>query len=113
MPGLQQYAPYIMGAGALANGDVGGAAGAIGGKMLGDAFERQNAFDARNAGNRESLFGSLEDAYVNRGGDMPTMDEQYDPSGGLTRAHRSAMPSLPPIDSDPVTGRRSRGGRIY
>jgi hypothetical protein len=62
VPGLQPYAPYIFGANALMNGDVGGAIGSIAGPMAGRMIDASNVTAARNAANQESLFGALTSA---------------------------------------------------
>jgi hypothetical protein len=58
VPGMQGMAPYLMGASALANGDVAGVAGAIG-----KAFGSANAAGAAGAGGGESLFDALMSAH--------------------------------------------------
>ena len=104
IPGVNAVAPYLLGGAALLNGDPAGAAGMVGSKLLGDAFERSRATNARNVTNREVLNGSLWDAADNGTGVPAAMPG--DASGGAwTRQHRLAG-GIPDFNTDPVTGEK-------
>ena len=63
VPGLQPYAPYLMGAKALMGGDVGGAMGAFAAPAINSWLDAGKAAAATSAANRDSLFGALTDAH--------------------------------------------------
>lgn len=100
LQGLQKIAPYLMGAGALANGNVGGAIGSVAAPMAGDMIDRTKTANARNASNQESLFGALTSAMQNP--QAETMGD--DPTGALLNAHRGSFPDW---NTDPVSGQRN------
>jgi hypothetical protein len=62
VPGMQAFAPYLMGAGAMANGDIAGGLGSMAAPMIGRTLDAAKVTAARDAMNRESLYGSLTDA---------------------------------------------------
>lgn len=101
VPGLQGIAPYLMGAGALANGDVGGAVGSVAAPMIGNMMEKAGAAASTKTANRESLFGALANGMQN-----PRPEAMAgDPTGGSwTRAHNG----MPDWNTDPVTGETNR-----
>jgi hypothetical protein len=59
VPGMQGIAPYLMGANALAKGDVGGAIGSVVAPAIGRSFDSANATAAIDASNRDSLFDAV------------------------------------------------------
>jgi hypothetical protein len=79
-PGLQGVAPYLMGARALMNGDVGEAAGTIaGGVLVPKIMDSVKTANDLKAANQDSLFGALTN--VNQGTQQtnPWSKYIYDP----------------------------------